>query len=234
MDIKEEEILGDDIYRHWYYVSKGRALRAFLGGIRANEILDVGAGSGVFSKCLLDGGIAQGAICVDPHYKEERAAGHSGKPLAFLRAVKSVPQNLVLMMDVLEHVDDDVALLKQYRPQKSGYVLITVPAFQFLWSGHDEFLEHKRRYSRWMLEDAVAQAGLEIVRLRFFFGLLFPAIAVLRLLGKMCGKQAQSDLKPAPAWLNKLLIGIHDLERTSLFPLNKLAGLSIFCLCRVP
>lgn len=232
MDLKEEQILGDSIYGHWYYVSKGRALCAFLGGIRANEVLDVGAGSGIFSKTLLDSGIVKGAICVDPYYKEDRSVGHNGKPITFLRGVKSVPQNLVLMMDVLEHVDDDAALLKQYLPQKGGYVLITVPAFRFLWSGHDVFLEHKRRYTAAGIEDAARRAGLEVVKTRYFFGLLFPAIAAIRTLKRARHAPAKSDLKPCPAWLNRALIFIHDFERKTLFPLNKLAGLSVFCLCR--
>lgn len=238
MDLKEEEILGDAVKGHWYYVAKGRALRQFLGGIWAEEVLDVGAGSGIFAKQLLENRFSAAAICVDHGYTEDRAAGHGGKPVAFLREVKDVKQKLVLMMDVLEHVENDVALLKKYMPPPGGYVMISVPAFPFLWSGHDVFLEHKRRYTRWMLEDAVAQAGLEIVRLRYFFGLLFPVVAVMRLVKNRLlnrGKiEAKSELAVCPPWLNKALVLTHDIERFTLFPWNKLAGLSIFCLCRRP
>lgn len=233
MDLKEEDILGDAIHDHWYYVSKGRALRRFLGHLKCDEVLDVGAGSGIFAKQLLDHNICNGAICVDPNYPEDTAAGHNGKPIAFVRSVPSVPQKLVLMMDVLEHVDDDAALLKQYTPER-GHVLITVPAFQFMWSGHDVFLEHRRRYTIKSLHNTIRKAGLKPVKSRYFFGSLFPAVAAIRLAKNAKNAPAKSELKSYPGWLNKALIGIHDIERQSLFRINKLAGLSVFCLCTKP
>src|SRR5688572_5239911 len=72
MDLKEQDILGPDIGRHWYYVSKGRALRALLGRAKVPEVLDVGAGSGVFARQLLAAGVCDRAVCVDPNYVEER------------------------------------------------------------------------------------------------------------------------------------------------------------------
>ena len=66
MDLKEEAILGAAIGSHWYYVAKGRALCAMLGGIRVPEVLDVGAGSGVFSRQLLDAGVCSGRCASIP------------------------------------------------------------------------------------------------------------------------------------------------------------------------
>lgn len=232
MDLKEEEVLGSAIQTHWYYVAKGKAMRQFLGEVKSNEVLDVGAGSGIFSRQLLDAGICGSATCVDPFYSAEREENHNGKLIRFVRQVENVPQNLILMMDVLEHVDDDAGLLSQYagRMPAGGRVLITVPAFRFLWSGHDIFLEHRRRYTAAELEKVVEKAGLRIVKTRYFFGLLFPAIAAIRLL-KAKATAPRSDLKIYPGWLNSALIAIHDMERPLLFPWNRLAGLSVFCLC---
>jgi hypothetical protein len=240
MDLKEEEILGDKIRTHWYYVSKGRALRRFIRNLNTAEILDVGAGSGVFSKQLLDAGLCKSALCVDPGYGAETSGLYNGAPLAFVRRTDSVPQNLVLMMDVLEHVDDDAALLRSYSDKmpRGGHVVITVPAFQFLWSGHDIFLEHRRRYTAAAIERTVRTAGLEVVRTNYFFGLLFPVAAVIRIFKKQLldkgGIKAQSELKPAGPLLNRLLTILHDFERVTVFRFNKVAGLSIFCLCRKP
>jgi hypothetical protein len=104
----------------------------------------------------------------------------------FVKSVENVSQNLILMMDVLEHVDDDIGLLKQFSGPMSdnANILITVPAFEFLWSGHDVFLEHRRRYTIKSLERVVYKAGLEPVKMRYFFGSLFPAVAGIRLLKK--------------------------------------------------
>jgi len=240
MDLKEEHILGESIKNHWYYISKGRALRSILGSIRTDQVLDVGAGSGIFSRQLLDHDFARRAVCVDPNYAVEKNETHNGKPLSFVKRATTENAGLVLMMDVLEHVPDDAALLRDYsKDLKSGsYVLITVPAFPFLWSGHDVFLEHYRRYTKSTLLETVRAAEMEPVKLRFFFGLLFPLIALIRitkgLLVRRKTLEPKSDLKVFPLWLNALLIKIHDLERLTFFPVNGLAGLSLFCLCRKP
>lgn len=235
MDLLEENILGDRINTHWYYVSKGRALLAFIKGITPRSVLDVGAGSGVFSRLLLDKTMCASATCVDPHYPLERSETHNGKPIEFKKSVSAVPQDLILMMDVLEHVDDDVALLKQYTSgmPDDGYVLITVPAFQFLWSGHDVFLQHRRRYRAAMLKDTVRRAGLEPVKTRYFFASLFPLIAVVRPLKRLfLRSEPKSEMRLYPDSINCALIGIHDIERHTLFRFNVFGGLSVFCLAR--
>jgi SAM-dependent methyltransferase len=234
MDVKEEDILGEDIATHWYYVSKGRAMRSFLGAIDAPEVLDIGAGSGIFSRQLLKAGVCQRATCVDPAYAEEREESCPGGTLNFVRKVEEPDQPLVLMMDVLEHVDDDVGLLREYSRHlpAEGRVLITVPAFRFLWSGHDEFLEHRRRYTRGMVERMVQGAGLEVVRNRYFYGMLFPVVAAMRLYDSRSGQTPQSALRRHSTPVNSLLTAVHDVERVLLFPVNILAGLSVFCLAR--
>lgn len=238
MDIKEEDILGDKINSHWYYVSKGRAMRAFLGGnLSVDEVLDVGAGSGVFSRQLIDHNMCQGAVCVDPGYIEEREEMHGDKPIRFVKSLDKTTQSLILMMDVLEHVPDDVALLKQYTESmpEGGRVLITVPAFQFVWSGHDVFLEHYRRYTIKRLEKAIREAGLTPIESRYFFATLFPIVAVIRLIKNLLMKKGEiegkSELKIYPEWVNKTLIFVHDVERKLFFPFNRFFGLSVIAIC---
>ena len=87
------------------------------------------------------------------------------------------------MMDVLEHVDDDRGLVRHYagKVPAGAHFLVTVPAFRFLWSGHDVFLEHKRRYRLREIEATMRDAGLEIVRGAYYFGLIFPLAAAVRL-----------------------------------------------------
>jgi Methyltransferase domain len=240
MDLKEQHILGPDIETHWYYVSKGRALRSLLAGLKVPELLDVGAGSGVFARQFLDAGVCRRAVCVDPNYPEERIEREGEREIEFRRSVERVTQPLILMIDVLEHVEDDGALLRSYveRAPAGAHVLISVPAFQFLWSGHDVFLEHRRRYTGPEVEALVRRAGLDVVRSRYFFAILFPLIVLLRLYDRwrLHGgeRAARSALTRQPPLANALLTWLHSLERISLLRFNRLAGLSVLCLARRP
>jgi hypothetical protein len=223
MDLKEEKILGNKIHDHWYYVSKGRAMCKFIGGMEIPEVLDIGAGSGIFSRQLLDEGLCDSAVCLDPNYPEEKTDNHNGKQIHFVKTINKPYQKLILMMDVLEHVPNDSALLKEYvnSMEVGGYVLITVPAFQFMWSGHDVFLEHYRCYTIEMIESVVKRSGMSPIRSRYFFGSLFPAIAAIRLIKKVLyvsgALKARSELKLYPDWINHALITMHDTERCAFF-----------------
>lgn len=239
MDLKEERAIGGDPASHWYYISKGRAIRALIGERHHASVLDVGAGSGVFSRMLTADGVAGRATCVDPNYTDAQMKTASSARLRYRRSVDETDASLILMIDVIEHVDDDVALVSDYArmaPAGAQFV-ISVPAFNFLWSSHDDFLDHRRRYTLESLETTVAAAGLRPVSMRYFFGALFPAVAALRLADRaMKGdKEASaSALKAAPGWLNRSLVAIHDIERAALFPFNRLAGVTAFCLAEKP
>ncbi len=237
MDLKEQKAINGDPADHWYYISKGRAIKSLLGRRPIKKLLDVGAGSGVFSKMLTAEGRADHATCVDPGYEADFVGGRRTDRIDFVRNVETVEADTVLMIDVIEHVDDDVALIRDYadRAPTGTRFLISVPAFQFLWSSHDEFLDHRRRYNLNNLRRSVESAGLEPVQMRYFFGLLFPAAAAMRLVDKKQDPEdAASQLKPAPSWLNASLVAVHDLERMALFPFNRLAGVTAFCLAEKP
>lgn len=231
MDLKEEAALGPAIGRHWYYAAKARAMAASIGPGPFGHVLDVGAGSGFFSRWLLADGRAARATCVDPGYPADSDSLHAGRPLAFRRAAQASDADLILMMDVLEHVDDDAGLLAQYLALTAPGtpVLITVPAFQFLWSGHDRFLEHRRRYTVTTLAATLARAGARPLRLHYYFGAVFPLAAAVRLLRR--GGPDRSDMGPVPGPLNAVLRGVCAVE-ARVMRANRLAGLSVFCLCQ--
>ncbi|UVK89781.1 class I SAM-dependent methyltransferase [Pseudomonas sp. B21-051] len=236
MDLKETDILGDSIGEHWYYCSKAAATRRLLGDAPITRILDVGAGSGFFSHHLLTQTAAQEAWCVDISYPADSHASTAGKPVHYRRDIDAIDADLVLLMDVLEHVDDDLGLLKAYvdKVPSGSRFLMTVPAFQFLWSGHDDFLEHKRRYTLPQFETLARDAGLTVQRGAYYFGAVFPIAAALRLLPK--GPQAaapQSQLKRHHPLVNGVLKTLCSLE-LPLMGINRLAGLSVFVLARKP
>ncbi len=207
MDLKEVDILGDSIGSHWYYRSKTRALSRLLADFHPTTVLDVGAGSGFFSRYLLTHSGARKAWCVDPSYDAETDEVEGGKPIYFRRSVSTCDADLILLMDVLEHVDNDLALLTQYAAlvRPGSRFLITVPAFPFLWSGHDDFLEHKRRYTLSELERVVSRAELSLKRSAYYFAFILPFAAPIRLVGRLCNSGARSDLRRQNFAVNKLL-----------------------------
>lgn len=238
MDLKETEILGADIERHWYYRSKAAATSALLRGVATTTILDVGAGSAFFSRQLLDRTSAKAAWCVDISYDQDSDELEAGKPLHLRRDIGAIDASVVLLMDVLEHVDNDVGLLRLYieKVPSGTTFLISVPAFRFLWSEHDEFLEHKRRYTVAMLEDAVRRAGLKVERGAYYFCLVFPLVVVLRLIGKAFsskGSAPRSQLTRHGKFVNELLAFACRLE-LPFFRFNRIAGLSVFCVATKP
>jgi 2-polyprenyl-3-methyl-5-hydroxy-6-metoxy-1,4-benzoquinol methylase len=231
MDIKEIDILGDDT-SHWYYDSKAAAIRSLLRIVSPREILDVGAGSGVFSRLLLRSSHGTSAVCVDTGYASDSAGVEAGKTIRFVRQIGKSGANVVLMIDVLEHVDDDVDFLRQYagKVEPGCHFLLGVPAFQFLFSGHDVFLGHKRRYTIRSLERTAKAAGLTVIKSRYFFSAIFPLAAAVRLLGR---SGAKSSLKRHSVTVNKLLALLHRLELPFL-SINRMFGLTAFCLAQKP
>ncbi|WP_342322819.1 class I SAM-dependent methyltransferase [Kosakonia sp. BYX6] len=229
MDLKETEILGDDVNTHWYYLSKAKALTKLLGNFTPKKIMDIGAGSGYFSKLLLNETTASEAWCVDISYEREETANEHGKPIHFVRGIDETDADLVLLMDVLEHVDDDVGLLKEYvdKVPANTKFLISVPAFEWLWSPHDDFLEHRRRYTLRQLESVVQSTGLSIERSCYYFGVVLPLAVLTRFASRNSGKK-ESQLKRHSKFVNTVLKTLCSLDLI-FFEKNKVGGLTVFC-----
>jgi SAM-dependent methyltransferase len=136
--------------------------------------------------------------------------------------------DLIAVLDVVEHIEDDVAALKAMASvlKPGGKILITVPAHQWMWSAHDVVNHHKRRYSKATLLASLEKAGLKWRKLRWFNSLLFPVAVAARFAGKLMGKD-DSDDSPPPAVLNKAFETIFGLERHLLGRLPMPPGLSI-------
>lgn len=236
MDLKESELLGEIAGEHWYYKSKVAMVRKSCKDISRQRILDVGAGSGFFSRALLSDAACHQAICVDPNYPAESDETVSGKPLQFRREAGGAGADLMLFMDVLEHVESDVDLLRAYTDDADAgtHVLISVPAFQFMWSEHDVFLEHFRRYNRKQICYVAEKAGLTVVESYYFFGLVFPLALATRFASRLLPKRnkpAQSQLRAHHPAINGLLAALCRAE-IPVARFNKIAGLTVFCLAR--
>jgi SAM-dependent methyltransferase len=235
MDVKETDLLRGSAAEHWYYLDKAYAVERLLSGLRARTILDIGAGSGFFSRHLINRSLAGEAWCVDINYHQESDIVENGRNIHFRRAVSNLSADLILLMDVLEHVDDDVGLLRETISNASSDAtfLISVPAFQFMWSGHDVFLEHKRRYTLRGIERVIENAGLRIQRGCYFYASIFPAAMAVRLPRNLFGgvHRPNSDLRSYPSIVNTMLNAILRAE-LPFFRFNRLFGLTAFCVAK--
>ena len=139
--------------------------------------------------------------------------------------------DLVAVLDVVEHVEDDVAALKAIARvlKPGGKILITVPAHQWMWSAHDVVNHHKRRYSKGTLTEALKKAGLGWKKLRWFNSLLFPAAVAARMAGRLTGKDDSDDSPPSRP-LNAIFETVFRLERHLLGRVPMTPGLSIIVL----
>ena len=135
------------------------------------------------------------------------------------------------MLDVVEHIEDDVSALKAMASclKPGGKILITVPAHQWLWSAHDVVNHHHRRYSKKSLVAALRSAGLAPRKLGYFNSLLFPLAAAARLLGRMTGRD-DSDDSPPPPPVNALFETIFRMERHLVGRVPMSPGVSIITL----
>jgi SAM-dependent methyltransferase len=143
--------------------------------------------------------------------------------------------DLIALLDVLEHVADDLASLRaiHMRLKPGGALLMTVPANAWMWSAYDAAHHHFRRYSRKQLKELFMRSGLEVQLLSYFNTLLFPPIAAARLLGKVTRKGSAHDKLP-PARVNRLLDKVFGLEAALLARLPMPFGVSLVAVVRRP
>ena len=124
--------------------------------------------------------------------------------------------DIVLAMDVLEHIQDDFSALKEWKSvlKPNGMMLISVPAFNHLWSNHDEFLGHYRRYNKRDLYNLAKSVGFKEIKIHYIFSYVYPAVYFLRkCLPKLFFKN--SDLKKNNKLINSILTLFGYLEYKS-------------------
>jgi SAM-dependent methyltransferase len=201
--------------RHWWY----RGRRTVLDGVIARlglpqpaRILDAGCGSGRNMVELAKLGSVTGVELSETSVAlaRERDAGEviAGSVLEMPFADDSF--DLAVSLDVIEHLEDDLAALRELRRTAApgGVLLVTVPAYQWLWSGHDEINHHHRRYTRRSLQRVAEQAGWSQQRTTYFNSLLLPVAIALRVLDRVNRAKTTEtslDLWVPPAPVNWLL-----------------------------
>lgn len=223
---------------HWWYRARRDILHDYVSryaGLPRNaRILEIGCGTGHNLPMLARFGEVD-AIEIDPAARQiasERLGKPVGEaPLPELPGVERGAYDMVAVLDVVEHIGDDVAALRAMSAclKPGGRILIAVPAHQWMWSAHDVVNHHHRRYSKRTLRRAIEQAGLRAERMRWFNSLLFPLAAAARIAGRITGRD-DSDDSPPPGPVNKLFERIFRLERHLVGRVPMTPGVSIVTL----
>jgi SAM-dependent methyltransferase len=235
MDRKVYDRMNELETRHWWFVARRRIIAALverrLGGRHDARILEAGCGSG--GNLAMLGSFGQ----VDAFEYDAAARDHarekSGLPVEFGALPDGVPfddrrYDLIGLFDVLEHIEADRASLATLAGRLSdrGAILVTVPAFPFLWSRHDERHHHFRRYTRASLAEVARAAGLKVSYSGYFNFFLFPAAVAARALKRMTGSETPDDRMPAGP-VNAVLTRVFGLERHLVGRVRLPVGLSL-------
>lgn len=228
---------------HWWYVGRQKILsRLFQQEIVPRHIeraLDIGCGTGFCT--LIVTSIADSVTCVEAADEMIEILKHKNKKLHIIRGFwpdVAIDQtfSLVTLFDSLEHIEDERAALKKIESvlEPGGLVVITVPAFPFLWSEHDVISEHKRRYTKESMRAAIGSStGLTILRLTYFNAIFFVPIALVRLVKNTLGvRKSRSDIFVIPTMLNNVLAWLFGLEGVLLRWVNFPFGASLFCIAQ--
>lgn len=229
---------------HWWYVGRRRIIKSFveeaLAGLdmpeRRARMLDVGCGTGGNLELLSRFGDTEG---VD--ISEDALAFCRTRGLAKVRrgAAEQLPYedcsfDLVTALDVIEHLDDDTAGLREMRRvlRPGGRVLLFVPAFMFLWGVQDDVSHHRRRYRLPQLRSVVQAAGFEVERMSYANITFFAPILLGRGLMRVTGMRPASENNINVSALNGILGRVFGAESFWLRRANLPFGVSALCLAR--
>jgi len=246
MDLCEFKVENYGQPRHFWEQAKLCAITRLLDdGGRWQQVLEIGCGDGAvlfalakrYPRCRFWG--------VDNAFTPELLDFFTRQPdyPPNLELSAEIPGGTVfdalLLFDVLEHIDDDQAFLAQMLPllRPGATVAVTVPAFQSLFSEHDRFLRHFRRYRKSQLTKLLQKAGLQTVNSGYLFSSLLPLRTLQKWTEKFRKKTGKVQLQKIgtlnPVWAMLLKLDVRFGLFVHQFNLN-LPGLSCFAICKKP
>lgn len=208
--------------KHWWFVAKKEIVLDFIHKYLQNtnrpKILDIGCGSGLMLNSLEMIGQVSGMDMSDDaiSFSKEIFSGQIEK--GFLPANIPYPENnfnLIIALDIIEHVEDDLEALINIRARmtEDGIAIFTVPACMLLWSEHDVINEHKRRYDLQGLKTKLLKSGFTVEKISYFNTILFPVVLVVRTLNNLLKRKDKSDMEMPGPLLNMLLKNIFLMEK---------------------
>lgn len=235
-----ENELFDEMYKvetqHWWFVARRKIIASVIDGLNLesnSKIMDAGCGNGDNLEFLSKYGEL---IAIE---REDNALARAQSRQIGKVVKGELPDNfpsdinkendLIVLLDVLEHIDDDeksLSMLKNWA-KNNAVLLITVPAYQFLWTRHDELHHHKRRYTVGQLKKIIEKNGWKVKYISYFNSFLFPIAFLARLKDKFFPPSTIDGLAVPNRFINRLFEKIFSLEACLLGRLTLPFGLSI-------
>ncbi len=221
---------------HWWFKGRREILESVIGRLPLPEsprILEIGAGTGGNLTMLSQFGSVKASEMDDYALSIARQRTPGQIDIRQGHLPDEIPFNdefdLVCLFDVLEHVERDIDSLKAIRRMVStdGCLLLTVPAYSWLWSAHDERLHHVRRYTAGELKRKARETGWTVRRITYFNTLLFPLAVVARVTDKIIPSQEPVGTGMPSPIVNSVLYRVFSMEKALLRAFNFPFGVSL-------
>jgi 2-polyprenyl-3-methyl-5-hydroxy-6-metoxy-1,4-benzoquinol methylase len=228
---------------HWWFVTRKKILAHIIDKkVKKNKnstLLDFGCGTGgnldELSKKYNTYGADMSELAIS--FCKKRNLNNIFTNNHFFNNVEYKGKfDIITILDVIEHVDEDQKLLESLKDllTDDGSIVITVPAYQFLFGSHDIIYMHKRRYIKKTLMKVVENSGYQIYKFSYFNTILAPLIILRRFLDR--GLKKQGDLKDYDEvpnkFVNNILKAIFGLEKYTLPYISMPFGISILCIAK--
>lgn len=224
--------------KHWWHLSKRKELIEFVNrlDLKNSNILEIGCGTGKNLEVLSKYGKTWG---LDNSSEAIKYCKRRGLNNLVLGEAEDMPFakgkfNLIILLDVLEHTYDDKTIGEISRIlAPKGYLIVTVPAFSWLWSQWDVVLKHKRRYEKNELISKLNIGGFEIKKISYVYIFLMLPVLIVRLIkSRIFKKEYPSDFKLGGSLSNWLFIQLCNIERIIRSKIELPFGTSIICLAQ--
>lgn len=211
--------------RHPWFVARSNLFLSLMPSNKKSSILDFGCGAGIFLKKLYNSGYKD----LSGVEVSETKTNSTNDCFVITKNIQKRKYDVILMMDVLEHIEDDSVILKKIKShlKPDGILLLSVPAYQFLWSDHDILNMHHRRYNRNSLEKVIKEAKFKTQFMTNWNSTLFPIIAASRLIFR----RANKELSLNNNFVSKIIYIILTYESFLLKKTGLPFGLSIISSC---
>ena len=217
---------------YWWHVGRLRIIQAYIRKTRGDKtklrVVNIGCGTGGTIDMLEGFGVVDNVDISDEaiSFMKKRGYDRLTKVDDIRLPFRAKSYEVVAAFDVLEHIPDHISALKEWKRvlKDDGAIVITVPAYQWLWTDHDVSLHHQRRYTIKQLTKAAEEAGLRIEKSSYAIVFSLPLVAGFRFLNKALGRKADSETSyvDVPDWVNtvftKLLYAEAKLHTIISFP----------------